>query len=345
MYIYKSLAVFLSISTHNINGFTVNHHHHHHQNKILSQTTTATTNINKLKAKNAFLLSMSSETEEEQKSSSSDSNTILKSVNKEIMYDEKTGRFFESEEECIPDDEYCVVDKKTGNMIRLTLEEKERIFLDSLQSYYINGKQMLSDEEFDLLKSDLQWSGSSKVNVNRDEAKYIAAMQAYLKGEPILSDEEFDTLKRELKEEGSQFAVSTEPKCYISTGICTVTWKEDSFRQNLLYLPVGAIATLLWLGLGYEILGNIVTLNPLVLLLFGAFPIYTATENITDNFIFQNAKVARGPCPSCEVPQRVYFGDILGVQGFDDVSLTKCPTCKVEMQVQRKSMRASTLPK
>lgn len=345
MYMYKSLTVFLSISTtYNINAFTVNHHHHHHPNKFLSQKSLTTTNINNLK-KNVLL--MSSETEEEQKSSSSSDgdNTILKSVNKEIMYDEKTGRFFESEEECNPNDEYCVVDKNTGNMIRLTLEEKERIFLDSVQSYYINGKQMLSDEEFDLLKSDLQWSGSSKVNVNRDEAKYIAAMQAYLKGQPILSDEEFDTLKRELKEEGSQFAVSTEPKCYISTGICTVTWKEDSFRQNLLYLPVGAITTILWLGLGYEILGSFVTLNPLVLLLFGAFPIYVATENITNNYIFQNAKVARGPCPSCEVPQRVYFGDILGVQGFDDVSLTKCPTCKVEMQVQRKSMRASTLPK
>merc|ERR1712157_423792 len=149
MYMYKSLTVFLSVSTtYNINAFTVNHHHHHHHpNKFLSQkslTTTTTTNINNLK-KNVLL--MSSETEEEQKSSSSSSDgdsTILKSVNKEIMYDEKTGRFFESEEECNPNDEYCVVDKNTGNMIRLTLEEKERIFLDSVQSYYINGKQMLS---------------------------------------------------------------------------------------------------------------------------------------------------------------------------------------------------------
>lgn len=294
-------------------------------------------------ARTVSTLAMSSE--EEGASATKEDKPIMKSVYKEIMYDEKTGRFFETEEECDPEDEYCVVDEKTGNMIRLTLEEKERIFLDSLQSYYISGKQMLSDEEFDLLKADLQWSGSSKVNVNRKEAKYVAAMQAYLKGEPILSDEEFDTLKRELKEDGSQFAVSTEPKCYISTGICTVTWNEDNFRQNLLYLPVGAIATILWLGLGYEILGSIVKINPLVLLLFGAYPIYTATENITNSFIFQNAKVARGPCPSCESPQRIYFGDILGVEGYDEVSSVKCTNCKTEFQVQRKSLRASTLPK
>ena len=60
----------------------------------------------------------------------------VKSVKKQIVYDEKTGRFFESnkdEADCIPDEEFCVVDKETGSMIRLTVEEKERIFLDALQ--------------------------------------------------------------------------------------------------------------------------------------------------------------------------------------------------------------------
>lgn len=63
--------------------------------------------------------------------------TMISSVNaKQIVYDEKTGRFFESsqdEGECIPDEEFCVVDKDSGAMIRLTVEEKERIFLDALQ--------------------------------------------------------------------------------------------------------------------------------------------------------------------------------------------------------------------
>lgn len=62
--------------------------------------------------------------------------TTVTSARKEIGYDAKSGRFFETDidkEDCIPEDEYCVVDDETGEMVRLTLEEKERIFLDALQ--------------------------------------------------------------------------------------------------------------------------------------------------------------------------------------------------------------------
>ena len=83
------------------------------------------------------------------------------------------------------------------------------------QSFYYSGRQLLDDSEFDLLKEDLAWNGSTMVNMNRQETKYLAAMEAYSKGKPMLSDDEFDTLKKELKEEGSPFASSKEPKCYI----------------------------------------------------------------------------------------------------------------------------------
>ena len=66
------------------------------------------------------------------------------------------------EEECIPDEEYCVVDPESGELIRLTVAEKERIFLDALQSYDAAGRQMLKDDEFDLLKEDLQWKNGSE---------------------------------------------------------------------------------------------------------------------------------------------------------------------------------------
>eukprot|EP00559_Dactyliosolen_fragilissimus_P005890 CAMPEP_0184861976 /NCGR_PEP_ID=MMETSP0580-20130426/6531_1 /TAXON_ID=1118495 /ORGANISM="Dactyliosolen fragilissimus" /LENGTH=326 /DNA_ID=CAMNT_0027359659 /DNA_START=29 /DNA_END=1009 /DNA_ORIENTATION=- len=272
----------------------------------------------------------------------------LASGRKEIKFDAKSGRFFETgkdAEDCVPDDEYCVVDKDSGNLVRLTVEEKERIFLDALQSYYVTGRQLLADDEFDLLKEDLQWNGSSLVQLNRKEATYLAAMQAYLKGEPIMMDSDFDKLKAELKEEGSKFAVSTEPKCYIDTGICTVTMKEDFFRGNLLYLPVGAIITIFWLGFGFEIIEPIVRLNPLFLIALGTPLIYNGAKTITDNFIFPNNKVVYGPCPACEAEQRIYFGDILGVEGFKDVSETKCSNCKTVFKVQRNTLRASTIPK
>lgn len=272
----------------------------------------------------------------------------IPSGKKEIGYDSSSGRFFETgrgAEECVPDDEYCVLDEDTGTMIRLTLAEKERIFLDSLQSYYINGRQLLPDEEFDLLKEDLSWNGSKLVQMNRNEAKYLAAMQAYLNGEPIMNDGEFDALKKTLKDENSVFAVSTEPKCYIDTGICTVTMKEDNFRTNLLYLPAGSIFSLVWLGFGFEIIEPLIRLNPLVLFGLGLPLIVNGAKTVTDNFIFVNNKIVYGPCPSCEAENRVYFGNILTVEGFSDVATVKCPNCKATFDVQRNSLRASTVPK
>lgn len=202
---------------------------------------------------------------------------------------------------------------------------------------------MLNDEEFDLLKEDLAWNGSDVAVLNRQEARFLAATQAYLKGEPIMSDQEFDALKSELKAEGSMFAVDTEPKCYVDTGICKVTMQEDNFRTNLLYLPAGAVLTIVWLALGFEIIEPLIRLNPLVLLLLGAYPIYQGTITVTEDFIFPNNKIAYGPCPSCEVNQRVYFGDILGVEGYNDVATVKCTNCKVQFQVQKNTLRASTV--
>jgi len=277
-----------------------------------------------------------------------DDGTTITSGRKEIGYDSSSGRFYETNidpEECVPDDEYCVINKDTGDLVRLTLEEKERIFLDALQSYYVSGRQLLNDAEFDLLKEDLSWNGSAMVNLNRKEAKYLAAMQAYMKGTPMITDTEFDQLKAELKEEGSQFATSKEPKCYIDTGICTVTFQPDNFRNNLLYLPVGAILSIVWLGFGFEVIEPIIRLNPLILAALGAPLIYKGSSYITNNFIFQNNKIAYGPCPACEAENRVYFGDILGVEGFGDVASVKCQKCKVAINVQRKTLRASTLPK
>mmetsp|Transcript_14898 Transcript_14898/g.33070 ORF Transcript_14898/g.33070 Transcript_14898/m.33070 type:complete len:286 (+) Transcript_14898:664-1521(+) len=267
--------------------------------------------------------------------------TITSAQKRELMYDADSGRFFESEGECIPAEEYCAVDENTGKLIRLTIEEKERMFLDSLQSYYFSGRQLLSDDEFDLLKEDLQWSGSALVSLNRKEARFLSAMKAYNKGTPIMSDDEYNALKLELKNENSKFAVSTEPKCFIDTGICTVTLQEDFFRSNLLYLPVLSILYFTWLVLSYEILH----LNPIFLTIIGAFPIYKGTLTITDQYVFTNQKIAYGPCPSCEAENRVFFGDILGVQGFGEQAEVKCPQCKDKFTVLRSTLRASTLPK
>ena len=219
------------------------------------------------------------------------------------------------------------------------------ISLVLFQAYYSSGRKILEDEEFDLLKEDLTWSGSKAVVMNRKETAYLQAMTDYLKGTPSLSDAEFDALKSELLEEKSKFAVQTEPTCYIDTGICKVTLTEDTFKTNLLYLPAGAIFTLLWVGLTFELLNPLVAVNPLVLAIVGSPFIYTASKTVTEGFLFENLKIARGPCPSCGYENTVYFGNILGVEGFSDVASVKCPNCKEVFNVQRNNFRASTLPK
>ena len=65
-----------------------------------------------------------------------DDTKFVPSARKQIAFDESKGRFFETdvnEADCIPDEEFCVTDNDTGDLIRLTMEEKERIFLDALQ--------------------------------------------------------------------------------------------------------------------------------------------------------------------------------------------------------------------
>jgi hypothetical protein len=269
-------------------------------------------------------------------------------LKKEIAWDEKAGRFFETgfgEGDCIPDEEFCITDKENGQLIRLTLEEKERIFLDVLQSYYISGRKLLNDSEFDLLKEDLQWNGSPMVQMSAKEVKYMTAVQEYVKGTPVMPDAEFDRLKEELKEEGSKFAVQTEPKCYIDTGICKVTMKVDRFRSNLLYLPAGFVLMGFWLLFGFELIEPIIRINPVILSFLGLPWVYTGAKSITENTIFQNKLIVYGPCPNCNFQNRVYFGDILGVDGFKDSANVKCPNCKEDFTVQRNTLRASTLPK
>lgn len=64
----------------------------------------------------------------------------ITSARKELKFDDKTGRFFETRletEECIPDEEFCPIDDDTGEKIRLTVAEKERIFLDALQVRFL----------------------------------------------------------------------------------------------------------------------------------------------------------------------------------------------------------------
>ena len=185
-------------------------------------------------------------------------------------------------------DEFSLIDEKTGEKISLTREEKERIFLDSIQSYYFSGKAKLPDDQFDALKEDLSWEGSALVNLNRNETLFMNAMQAYLKGKPIISDAQWDSLKQSLAESGSLIAVTQEPKCYVDTGVCKVSWKKDGGKTSSLYVPALSLVLIFYLGTIYEIDSfKGLNINPLFALFLGSVPIYNVVKFITENVFFK----------------------------------------------------------
>lgn len=262
-----------------------------------------------------------------------------------LIYDPNKGRFYEKEVEEICREEFCARDEKTGEPILLTVKEKERIFLDCIQSYYYSGRQILTDDDFNKLKEDLIWEGSKVAILNRNETLFLSAMSAYLKGQPILSDAEFDELKRGLKETQSPIAVSTEPRCYVDTGICTVTFQEDKWRKGILYVP-GVLMTLtLWLVLSYELLEPLRYVNPIISIGLGSPLVYYASRYLTENVFFNDPLIAYGPCPACSAPNRIYFGDILSVEGPKETAEITCRTCGAEATVTRATLRAVTFPK
>lgn len=269
----------------------------------------------------------------------SDGNTF---PSDKLVWDPKTGRFYERNLNEVCEEEFCLLDQETGEPILLTREEKERVFLDSIQQYYYSGKSSLPDDQFDRLREDLAWEGSALVNLKREETLFMNAMIAYRKGKPILSDAEYDELKKSLKEMNSKIAAQTEPKCYVDTGVCKVTWQPDTVRTSSLYIPATLLITIAYLGIFSE-LPVLNQINPLILLLFGGAPISQSAKFVTEEVFFKKPFVAAGPCPSCGVENRIFFGDVLGVAGDSEESSIKCTNCKTGMTVRRSTLRVSTL--
>ncbi|TYJ06547.1 hypothetical protein E1A91_A12G240900v1, partial [Gossypium mustelinum] len=137
---------------------------------------------------------------------------------------------------------YCSIDKKK----KKSLGEMEQEFLQALQAFYYEGKAIMSNEEFDNLKEELTWEGSSVVMLSSDEQKFLEASMAYVYGKPVLSDEEFDDLKLRLKIEGSEIVVEV----YSDLSV-------DYLKMVLLNVPATVVALGLFFFLddltGFEI--------------------------------------------------------------------------------------------
>ncbi|VAH96453.1 unnamed protein product [Triticum turgidum subsp. durum] len=102
----------------------------------------------------------------------------------------------------------------------------------------------MSNEEFDNLKEELMWEGSSVVMLSADEQRLLEASIAYIAGNPIMSDAEFD----ELKLDGSDI-VTEGPRCSLRSRKVYSDLTVDYLKMFLLNVP----ATIVALGLFFFI--------------------------------------------------------------------------------------------
>ncbi|GMQ05202.1 hypothetical protein CsSME_00050323 [Camellia sinensis var. sinensis] len=132
---------------------------------------------------------------------------------------------------------YCSIDKKE----KKSLGELEQEFLQALQAFYYEGRAIMSNDEFDNLKEELMWEGSSIVMLTSDEQKFLEASMAYVAGKPIMSDEEYDKLKMKLKMDGSDIVVEG-PRCSLRSRKVYSDLSVDYFKMFLLNVPAALIA-------------------------------------------------------------------------------------------------------
>ncbi|CAI8589229.1 unnamed protein product [Vicia faba] len=228
--------------------------------------------------------------------------------------------------------QYCSIDQKE----KKSIGELEQEFLQALQAFYYEGKAIMSNEEFDNLKEELMWEGSSVVMLSSSEQKFLEASIAYVSGNPILTDKEFDELKLKLKMEGSEI-VAEGPRCSLRSRKVYSDLTVDYFKALLLKVPATVVALGLFFFLddvtGFEINYLIAIPEPFSFILtwFAAVPFILWLAQSITNAIIKDFLILKGPCPNCGTENTSFFGTILSISSGDSTNKVKCENCATVM--------------
>ncbi|XP_022772991.1 PGR5-like protein 1A, chloroplastic [Durio zibethinus] len=239
---------------------------------------------------------------------------------------------------------YCSIDKKE----KKSLGEMEQEFLQALQAFYYEGKAIMSNEEFDNLKEELMWEGSSVVMLSSDEQKFLEASMAYVSGKPILSDEEFDNLKLRLKMEGSEIVVEG-PRCSLRSRKVYSDLYVDYLKMFLLNVPATVIALGLFFFLddltGFEISYLLELPEPFSFIFtwFAAVPFCVWLAQALTKVVVRDFLILKGPCPNCGTENVSFFGTILSISSGGTTNTLKCSNCGTPLEYNSKT-RLITLP-
>ncbi|KAL1354983.1 hypothetical protein HN51_007016 [Arachis hypogaea] len=239
--------------------------------------------------------------------------------------------------------QYCSIDKK-----KRSVGEMEQEFLQALQAFYYEGKAIMSNEEFDNLKEELMWEGSSVVMLSSDEQKFLEASMAYVSGKPILSDKEFDQLKLRLKMEGSEI-VAEGPRCSLRSRKVYSDLSVDYLKMFLLNVPATVVALGLFFFLddltGFEITYLLELPEPFSFIFtwFAAVPLLVWLAQSLTSAIIKDSLILKGPCPNCGTENTSFFGTILSISSGDSTNKVKCENCGTAL-VYDSTTRLITLP-
>ncbi|GKV38178.1 hypothetical protein SLEP1_g46116 [Rubroshorea leprosula] len=239
---------------------------------------------------------------------------------------------------------YCSIDKKE----KKSVGEMEQEFLQALQAFYYEGKAIMSNEEFDNLKEELMWEGSSVVMLSSDEQKFLEASMAYVAGKPIMNDEEFDKLKMRLKMEGSEIVVEG-PRCSLRSRKVYSDLSVDYLKMLLLNVPATVIALGLFFFLdditGFEITYLLELPEPFSFIFtwFAAVPFLVWLAQSLTKVVVRDSLILKGPCPNCGTENVSFFGTILSVSSGGSTNTIKCSNCGTGLVYDSKT-RLITLP-
>ncbi|GAB2224579.1 hypothetical protein Droror1_Dr00005341 [Drosera rotundifolia] len=240
--------------------------------------------------------------------------------------------------------QYCSLDKKE----KKSIGELEQDFLQALQSFYYEGKAIMSNEEFDNLKEELMWEGSSVVMLSADEQRFLEASMAYVAGKPIMTDKEYDELKQRLKIEGSDIVVEG-PRCSLRSRKVYSDLTVDYFKMFLLNVPAAVIALALFFFLddltGFEITYLLELPEPFSFLFtwFAAVPLIVYLSQVLTRLIVKDFLILKGLCPNCGTENTSFFGTILTISSGGKTNNVKCSDCGTELVFNSKT-RMITLP-
>ncbi|CAN8325626.1 unnamed protein product [Cochlearia groenlandica] len=239
---------------------------------------------------------------------------------------------------------YCSINKAE----KKSIGEMEQEFLQALQSFYYDGKASMSNEEFDNLKEELTWEGSSVVMLSSNEQRFLEASMAYASGNPILNDEEFDNLKLKLKMDGSDI-VCEGPRCSLRSKKVYSDLAVDYFKMFLLNVPATVVALGLFFFLddltGFEITYILELPEPFSFIFtwFAAVPVIVYLALSITKLIIKDFLILKGPCPNCGTENVSFFGTILSISSGGKTNAVKCSNCGTAMEYDSRA-RLITLP-